>query len=379
VGSGRSAVAGRPQLNREGAILRAMATTTPGAEELRAAIRSARDIDEVARAAARVRELPQPMLDEGTAPEAITTLVTGVNDLVTARLIELTGLDAALRDAGACWIVLGSAGRAEQTLATDQDNAIVFADAAGPEACRRTLLPLAERVNRALDRSGYPLCRGEVMAGNPRWCLAQAEWRDRFAAWIDRPEPEALLNAAIFFDFRAVHGERGPVAGLRDWLAGYAPDRGRFLFPMVQNALANQPPLGLVRDFALARRGEHPGTIDLKVNGVQLFVEAARIYSLADGVTATSTLDRLAGTAGVRGIPAAELDAWASGFRVIQRLRLGLNAAQHARNEPLHNHLNPAALEDEERRSLKHALRQARNLQARLARDFSVAATGFGV
>jgi CBS domain-containing protein len=360
-------------------MLGAMATTTPRAEDLRAAIRAARDIDEVARAAARVREVPQPMLHEGIAPEAITALVTGVNDLVTTRLIELTGLDAALRDAGGCWIVLGSAGRAEQTLATDQDNAIVFADAADPEARRRELLPLAERVNRALDRSGYPLCRGEVMAGNPRWCLAQAEWRDRFAAWIDRPEPEALLNAAIFFDFRAVHGERSLVAGLRDWLAGYAPDRGRFLFPMVQNALGNQPPLGFVRDFALARSGEHPGTIDLKVNGVQLFVEPARIYSLADGVTATNTLERLAGTAGVRGIPTAELDAWADAFRLVQRLRLGLNAAQHGRSEPLHNHLNPAALSGEERRSLKHALRQARNLQARLARDFSVAGAGFGV
>jgi CBS domain-containing protein len=360
-------------------MLGAMATTTPRAEDLRAAIRAARDIDEVARAAARVREVPQPMLDEGIAPEAITALVTGVNDLVTTRLIELTGLDAALRDAGGCWIVLGSAGRAEQTLATDQDNAIVFADAADPEARRRELLPLAERVNRALDRSGYPLCRGEVMAGNPRWCLAQAEWRGRFAAWIDRPEPEALLNAAIFFDFRAVHGERSLEAGLRDWLAGYAPDRGQFLLPMVRNALGNQPPLGFVRDFALARSGEHPGTIDLKVNGVQLFVEAARIYSLADGVTATNTLERLAGTAGVRGIPTAELDAWADAFRLVQRLRLGLNAAQHGRSEPLHNHLNPAALSGEERRSLKHALRQARNLQARLARDFSVAGAGFGV
>jgi CBS domain-containing protein len=360
-------------------MLGAMATTTPRAEDLCAAICAARDIDEVARATARARDLPQPMLDEGISPEAITALVTGVNDLVTTRLIELTGLDAALRDAGACWIVLGSAGRAEQTLATDQDNAIVFADAADPEARRRALLPLAERVNRALDRSGYPLCRGEVMAGNPRWCMARAEWLDRFAAWIDRPEPEALLNAAIFFDFRAVHGERSIVARLRDWLAGYAPDRGRFLFPMVGNALGNQPPLGLIRDFAVARGGEHPGTIDLKVNGVQLFVEAARIYSLADGVTATNTLERLAGVAAVRGIPAAELDAWAGAFRVIQRLRLGLNAAQHARREPLHNHLNPAVLNDDERRSLKHALRQARNLRARLARDFSVAATGFGV
>ena len=208
------------------------------------------------------------------------------------------------------------------------------------------------------------------MASNPRWCLAQSEWRERFAAWIDRPEPEALLNAAIFFDFRAVHGAASLVPGLRDWLAGYARDRGRFLFLMVQNALGNQPPLGFVRDFALARGGDHPGTIDLKVNGVQLFVEAARIFSLADGVPATGTLERLAGVAGVRGIPAADASAWADAFRLIQGLRLRLNAAQHARGEPLHNHLDPGTLTDGERRDLKQALRQARSLQARLARDF---------
>ena len=360
-------------------MLRAMQTTPARAEELLAAIRAAREIDDVVRAAAHARELPRAMLADGTAPEAITAFVTAVNDAVTVRLIELTGLEAALRGAGGCWIVLGSAGRAEQTLATDQDNAIVFADRTEPEARRRELLPLAERVNAALDRSGYPLCRGEVMAQNPRWCLSRSEWRERFAAWIERPEPEALLNAAIFFDFRAVHGERGPVAELRDWLAAYARDRGRFLFLMVRNALGNQPPLGLVRDFAVARGGEHPGTIDLKVNGVQLFVEGARIYSLADGVTATGTLERLAGVTTGRRFPASELASWANAFRVIQRLRLALNGAQHARGEMLHNHLDPATLVEEERRGLRHALRQARNLQARLARDFSVPGAGFGV
>ena len=96
MGPGRGPVAGRARLNREGTMLGAMPTTTR-AEGLYAAIRAARDIDEVVRATARVRELPRPMLDEGTAPEAITALVTGVNDLVTTRLIELTGLDAALR------------------------------------------------------------------------------------------------------------------------------------------------------------------------------------------------------------------------------------------------------------------------------------------
>jgi CBS domain-containing protein len=357
-------------------MLRAMATPPPNTDAVLDAIRAARDVEEVARAGIAVRHVVRPMLDAGATAEAITSFVTGVNDLVTGRLI---GLDAALRDAGACWIVLGSAGRAEQTPATDQDNAIVFADCADPEARRRVLLPLAARVNAALDRSGYPLCRGQVMAQNPRWCLGWSEWRERFAAWIDRPEPEALLNAAIFFDFRAVHGEAGGVAELRDWLAAYARERGRFLFLMAGNAHGNRPPLGLVRDFTVARGGEHPGTIDLKVNGVQLFVEPARIYALADGVTATSTLERLAGVARVRSVPTADLDAWTGAFRILQAARLGLNADQQTRGVPLHNHLDPATLGEDARRRLKEALRQARNLQARLARDFAVAGAGFGV
>ena len=356
-----------------------MPTTPFPADELYDAIRAARDVDEVVRAANRVRELPRPMLAEGALPEVVTARVTAVNDLVTARLIELSGLGPALAAAGGCWIVLGSAGRNEQTLATDQDNAIVFADGPDPDAQRRALLPLAGRVNAALDRCGYPLCRGEVMAGNPRWCLSRGEWGERFAAWIDRPEPDALLNAAIFFDFRPVHGAAGLVAELREWLAAYARERGRFLFLMVRNALGNQAPLGLIRDFAVARGGARPGTIDLKVNGVQLFVEPARIYALADGVTATNTLERLAGSARARGILAADLDAWTEAFRVLQEARLALNAVQHARSEPLDNHLDPTTLADGKRRRLKEALRQARNLQARLARDFGVTGVGFGV
>ncbi|HLB16231.1 MAG TPA: DUF294 nucleotidyltransferase-like domain-containing protein [Burkholderiales bacterium] len=344
----------------------------------RAAIRGAYDIDAVVQAAARSRELPQRLLDAGLASDAITALITELNDLVAERLIELTGADAALRDAGACWIALGSEGRSEQTLVTDQDNAIVFADGPDRDARRGTLLPLAERVNHALDRSGYPLCRGEVMAANPRWCLSHTEWREQFADWIDRPEPQALLNAAIFFDFRAIHGEQRLVAALREWLAGYAQDRGPFLLLMIQNALQNQPPLGLWRDFVLAGGGVRPHTLDLKVNGVQLFVEAARVYALASGVGATNTLERLSAVGRARGIPAAEVEAWREAFRFVQLLRLKLNAAQRSRGEPLHNHLNPATLNELERGMLKQALRQARKLQNRLTRDFASTGAGFG-
>jgi CBS domain-containing protein len=216
------------------------------------------------------------------------------------------------------------------------------------------------------------------MAGNPAWCLSAAEWRQRFADWIDTPEPAALLNAAIFFDFRPVWGERAPVAALRAWLAGYAADRSRFLLLMAQNALGNQPPLGLVRDFIVASGGAHPGTLDLKVNGVQPFVEAARVCALAAGVAATNTLDRLREFARARGVPPAEAEAWREAFRFVQLLRLRLNAAQSAAGDPMHNHLDPGALNELERRFLKEAMRQARKLQARLAREFPLRGGGFG-
>jgi CBS domain-containing protein len=349
-----------------------------GVDEARAAIRAAPDVDAIVAAAARIRGLPGRLLEEGIGTDAITGHVTALNDLVTIRLIEVTGAGDALAAARGCWFALGSAGRGEQTLATDQDNAIAFADDADPDARRSSLVPAADAVNRALDRCGLPLCRGGVMAGNPRWCLSATEWRRRFAEWIDRPEPEALLNAAIFFDFRPVWGERGIVAGLRSWLSTYAPDRNGFLLLMAQNALGNQPPLGLLRDFVLARGGDHPGTLDLKVNGVQPFVESLRIYALADGVASTSTLERMAGVARVRSVPAAEAEAWREAFRFLQLLRLRLNAAQAVRGEPLHNHLDPDSLNELDRRALKESLRQARKLQARLARDYSLRSGGFG-
>ena len=185
----------------------------------------------------------------------------------------------------------------------------------------------------------------------------------------------ALLNAAIFFDFRPLGGSHALVGQLRSWLADYALATTRFLLLMVFNALRNQPPLGLLRDFVLARGGDHPHTLDLKVNGVQLFVEAARIFGLSRGIEATHTVERLEAAGRARGIPALEIAAWRDAFRTIQRLRLRLNTEQLAQGAAMHNFLDPDTLNDLDRNMLKESLRQARNLQSRLARDFSLGGT----
>jgi CBS domain-containing protein len=114
------------------------------------------------------------------------------------------------------------------------------------------------------------------------------------------------------------------------------------------------------------------------VNGVQPFVEAARVYALASGIAATNTVDRLRAAGVKRRIAAAEVEGWVEAFRFIQGLRLKLNVAQGATGAPLHNHCDPERLNDLERRILKESLRQARKLQMRLTRDFSPAPGLFG-
>ena len=351
-----------------------------GLRQVAAAIRAADGADALRSAGRRIRDLAATLAEQGSDPVELARVVSGLTDAVTSRAIALARARHPLPEVRWCWIALGSEGREEQTLATDQDNGLVFdaGGAGGEDALRAALLPMADEANRLLDAAGYALCRGGIMAGNPRWCLSLAEWRRRFADWITDAQPQALLNAAIFFDFRAVDGDATLAAALRAWLADAVADDGRFLFLMTRNALDNGPPLGLIRDFVLASGGAHPGTLDLKVNGVQPFVEAARILSLARGVAATGTVDRLRESAHAAGVPPLEAQGWIEAFRFLQRLRLELNARQWRAGAEPHNHLDPATLNELDRRMLKESFRQARRLQMRLAREHGGGAVSLG-
>lgn len=345
-----------------------------GVTQLSASIRAATDLSSLKACAADIFQLGHNMMAQGVAPEQLTQILTTLNDLLTQRVIELECNAADVCRHSFCWLAFGSEGRMEQTLSTDQDNGIVFELKPGEaaEAVRAELLPVAGRINRALDACGFPLCKGEVMAMNPRWCLSLAEWKQRFADWIDAGDPEALLNASIFFDFRPLAGEAGLAEELRRWLLAKTVATPRFLHQMAANALRNRPPLGLVRDFVVASEGEHANTLDLKLNGSTPFVDAARVFALATGVEATGTAQRLRAAAPRLNIPAAEIEAWIAAFYFIQLLRLRNQHAKHEAGLPMDNRINPDHLNDLDRRILKEAFRQARKVQARLALDYKL-------
>ncbi|GAB4122773.1 MAG: DUF294 nucleotidyltransferase-like domain-containing protein [Sideroxydans sp.] len=347
-----------------------------GLRQIGSTIRRAHSIEELRQAAADIRRMARNMLAQGVAPEQLTQFISTFNDLLTARVVALEcrarGFTETEQSHQFCWMALGSEGRFEQTLNTDQDNALIFAVPPGKTAdeMRAALLPLAQRVNQALAQCGFPLCKGEIMASNPRWCLSLEEWKRTFSAWIGGGSPETLLNASIFFDFRPLYGAEHLATGLRSWLLQTTRDNSRFLHLMAANALRNRPPLGVVRDFVVGKGN----TLDLKLNGITPFVDAARIFALAAGVPETNTVQRLRASAAHLKLPDAEIEAWTDALMFIQMLRLRHHDEMTAQvgAAALDNLIVPETLNDLDRRILKEAFRQARKLQARLALEYQL-------
>lgn len=315
-----------------------------------------------------IGEFAHNLLAQGMNAENLTAILSSLNDKLTQRVIELEVRAAHLPDGPWCWLALGSEGRMEQTLATDQDNALIYRTATAEE--RAALLAFAERVNHRLAACGFPLCKGEIMASNPRWCQSLDEWRATFANWIHRADAPGLLHATVFFDFRPLYGAQELSDELRDWLNATARENRLFLKRMAENALANRPPLGLVRDFVTAAGGAQAHTLDLKINGVTPFVDVARIFALYAGVNASSTVARLRATARAWNLAPDEVEAWVAAFHFIQLLRLRRQHTAQTHGDAPGNRIDPEQLNALDRRILKEAFRQARKLQAVMARYF---------
>jgi len=339
---------------------------------LRKEIGQADSVDALAFAAREVRGLGTAMLAQGVAAEQLTQFVSALNDAVTERAIALAMRAHDVASVGFCWMGLGSEGRNEQTLATDQDNAIIFPDPGSDrEGLRARLIAFADEVNRTLDACGFPLCKGNIMARNPQWCLALPEWLDRFDDWMRNADPEALLNATIFFDFRALHGDATLVERLREFLLAKVKDRPAFLRQMAANALQVRPPLGLFGDIVV--ENDEGGTIDLKKQASRPFVDCARILALASGVGEVSTAERLR-AAGPR-IRMSEDDVATAvdAFQFVQMLRLrSQDSLERGGGSAEPNRLDPDTLNSLDRRILREALRQARKLQNRVALDYQL-------
>lgn len=338
-------------------------------KQVSSGLRNAPDVQTLVAGAHEIRRLARALLGQGVHAQQLTALISHLNDVLTSRLVEIKASQHGLDLHACCWIALGSEGRNEQTVATDQDNALILADpedGAAPD--KKRWLAFALEVNEALDACGYPLCKGNIMASNPACCLTLSEWQQRFAHWIDRGTPQDLLNASIYFDFRRLTGQAALSDRLRASVTQRARGNPRFLRQLALNGLAQSAPLNWLGQIDTTEV-DGQSTLDLKLQGTAIFVDVARLYALAQGVVATGTRERFEAVGPLLGVPEPEHQAWVGGFEFLQMLRLRAQldgtAVGGNPNRIAINHLN-----DIDRRILKETLRVLRALQQRARLDY---------
>lgn len=334
---------------------------------------AAASTDDVAAVVGEVGHLVAGYAGNGLAGHLLAGLISALNDRAVRRVIAITVPEHRLPAVSWCWLALGSEGRQEQTFVTDQDNGLIFSAADDTEAAalRELFLPFARTVNERLDRCGFSFCKGEVMAGNPRWCLSFDEWRRCFIDWVRRPDPLALMHATIFFDLCPLYGDLALGQALQRSVLQLTADTPAFLHLMAANALQAQPPLGLLGDV-VTEAGEHGQVVDLKKYGARIFVDAARIFALAKGEGAVATRDRLALAGAAAGMTEEEVAAGLDALSHLLRLRLARQAQALARGETPHHGVVPEQLHGVDRAILRESLREARRVQQRLKLNYAL-------
>lgn len=299
----------------------------------------------------------------------IGQILTSITDSLTKRLITLTQLKLGPAPMQFCWLAFGSQARQDQMAGSDQDNALLL-ERPPIEQEAIYFQQLSESVCSALDACGFMFCPGNIMAQNSQWQLSLTQWIKQFSDWIETPSPQALLNATIFFDMRAIFGEITLFNHLQKSILTLTKNNDIFIAALTQNALQSSPPLGFFRNFALERDGSEVKGIDLKHKGNVLINDMVRVYSLAFGVEEVNTNKRIQKLMDKSVIDSDLafnlLDAW----EFIAHKRLVNQGQQFKQGKTVSNYILPDNLSALVRHQLKDTFKVIHEAQSSLRHKF---------
>ncbi|PAU75238.1 DUF294 nucleotidyltransferase-like domain-containing protein [Halomonas salipaludis] len=321
------------------------------------------DAKGLARLKPDVREAFVRMVEEGANSHMVGSALSTIGRSFTRRLLELAEEELGPPPVPYCFMALGSMARNEQSIVTDQDNALILDDRFDPAQHDDYFATLAKRVSDGLDACGYTYCKGDVMATNRQWRQPLAVWKGYFSDWIDNPNPEHLLHSSIFFDLDSVHGEEAFVEQLQDLVARKASESPLFLAAMARNALGRTPPLGFFRTFVMEKDGKQNNTINIKRRGTAPMVDLIRTHALACGSRAQNSFERLDDIAKTQLLPAGTGDKIRYAFEFLSMVRIRHQAIDLREDQEPDNNIAPSNVSDSERHHLKDAFQLLSNAQ----------------
>ena len=271
------------------------------------------------------------------------------------RLLQLAEREFGPAPIPYCFLALGSQAREEQIISTDQDNALILHDSYDKNIHGDYFRELSDYVCKNLDRCGYPLCTGDIMAMNPRWRLSLSDWKKTFAEWIEKPKAEALLHVSIFFDLRGIYGDKTLARQLNSHIRELAKTNKGFLSALARNANQRTPPLGFFRQFVLDGEGKQSRTFNLKSRGIAPIADLVRVHALALGSSKLNTFERLEDIEEAGVMPDGRARDLILALEMIGMVRIKNQKNQIENGDSPNNNVNPETLSEFERRHLRDA------------------------
>jgi PAS domain S-box-containing protein len=333
-------------------------------------IERSESVAEMATVYRKMNVLVDAFIESGVKTESITRVISKIADAINRRIIDLQIEKQGQPPCSFCFIAMGSQGRGEQTLVTDQDNGIIFDDSCGDkEGTKDYFTRLGKKINDDLDRVGYNYCHGNFMAGNPEWCLPLGKWKELYSNWVNNSDPQSLLDVSIFFDFRSVYGESKLATELREHINNITRDKAAFYYHLSQTVTRFKPPVGLFGQIL----GEHdsPDSNLVDIKKILMPVTGfARIYATKTGIAVTNTLERLENLRGTEGLTDDFIDETVQAYNMLMTSRLSQQAKQLMEGEDPLNTIDVNQLTDIGKSTLKKVLSLINELNIKLKSDF---------
>ncbi|QGK74859.1 DUF294 nucleotidyltransferase-like domain-containing protein [Flavobacterium sp. SLB02] len=255
------------------------------------ALKRAKKAKEIKPIRARIMQLLQGYLDQNIPMTLISKIITELNEACTTRVIEIS-LEkmSSPPPVKFAWLALGSQGRSEQMLHTDQDNAIVYENVSEvfKDETRIYFLKFATLVNKGLFEIGYDYCPAEMMASNPKWCMSLDEWKNQVYHWITNPGKNEVLLSFIFFDYSLTYGDAAIVDELSESIFENVKANPIFYVHLVSGALQSPSPTGFFRQFLVEQDGANKDHFDIKRRALMPLTDAARVLILSHSVKSIS-------------------------------------------------------------------------------------------
>ncbi len=332
-------------------------------------IDKAETIEELKEACQSFIKIIKSLNAKGVKIDFISKLINQLNRKVMHKLFKKLAPKGLVNKS--CLVVMGSEGRGEQVLKTDQDNALIIADDC--EVSDEEIAKFTTLYTETLVDFGFPRCDGNIMVSNPYWCRRYSNFKTQVYEWVTKPSGDNFMNLAIFYDAVCVSGKRELIMDLKEYLFKIGSTSQSFYMHFAKIIMDFNVPLGFFDGFVFdSKDKEHKNEIDIKKGGIFILVQSIRTLSLEHKLMRTNTLKRIQELKEIGEFDKEFASELSEAFNFLSTIKLKSNLEKLDSGKKIDNYINPDNLNTMEKDLLKESFKIVNKLKKKLEHHYKL-------